>query len=357
MNLIGEHTDYNMGFVLPAAVDKVIWQALRVRSDDRCRFHSVDLDDTFETTLGSIARSQVHWANYLMGVMSEVISDGHSLRGVECAFGGNVPIGSGMSSSAALECGFAFALNELFHLGYDRIALAKLGQRAENRFVGVSCGIMDQVASVLGREGHLIRLDCRDLSFEYVPFERADVRVVLCDTQIRRALAESEYNVRRAQCEAGVEVLARHHPHVTSLRDVTQQMLMECRSELDPVVLRRCTYVVQENQRVIDGCEALSTGDLHTFGALMNASHSGLSSDYEVSCQELDILAHTAQSVPGVLGSRMMGAGFGGCTISLVEESALPRFQESMAVVFRRALMKEPVIHVCRLTGGTHVVN
>jgi galactokinase len=275
VNLIGEHTDYNMGYVLPAAVDKAIWLALRPRNDGLCRFHSVDFDESFEMPIDTLARSSVHWANYLMGVLSELAKDGHKLKGVDCAFGGDIPIGSGMSSSAALECGFAFGLNELFALGYDRVQLSRLGRRAENRFVGVNCGIMDQFASLLGREGHLIRLDCRDLTFEYVPFERDDLRIVLCDTRVRRALAHSEYNVRRAQCETGVAILAKHFPEVKSLRDATLEMIEMHRSEFDPVVHKRCEYVVRENRRVVDGCAALRKGDFKAFGALMNEIHAG----------------------------------------------------------------------------------
>ncbi|WP_285569111.1 galactokinase [Geothrix limicola] len=353
VNLIGEHTDYNLGFVLPAAVDKAIWLAMSPRADGRCRFHSVDLNESCEVDLKDLARSEHHWANYLLGVITEFLADGRSLGGVDCAFGGDVPIGSGMSSSAALECGFAFGLNELFDLGYDRLALARLGQRAENRYVGVACGIMDQFASLLGREGRLIRLDCRDLSFEYAPFERSDLRVVLCDSRVRRTLAGSEYNVRRTQCETGVALLAGQYPGVKSLRDVTPAMLQAHRKELNPVVFRRCDYVVRENGRVLEACEALGRSDFEAFGALMNASHDGLRDDYEVSCAELDILVNGARTIPGVLGSRMMGAGFGGCTISLVEEGALTDFSVCMADIYRKGLGTEPRIHECRLTGGT----
>jgi galactokinase len=356
VNLIGEHTDYNQGFVLPAAVDKAIWLAMRPRKDGHCRFHSVDLNESCDVDMKDLVRSERHWANYLMGVISELVWDGHAPGGVDCAFGGDVPIGSGMSSSAALECGFAFGLNELFRLGYDPLGLAKLGQRAENNYVGVACGIMDQFASVLGRDGSLIRLDCRDLSFEYVPFERSDLRVVLCDTRVRRTLAGSEYNVRRAQCETGVSIIAKHHPWVQSLRDVTLDMLQAHQAEFDAVVFKRCDYVVRENGRVLEACAALGMGDFGTFGALMNASHAGLRDGYEVSCSELDILAEAAQAIPGVLGSRMMGAGFGGCTISLVEQDAIRDFSAQMEIVYRQRLSADPRIHECRLTGGTSLI-
>jgi galactokinase len=357
VNLIGEHTDFNLGFVLPAAVDKAIWLALSPRQDDLCRFHAVDLGESFEIRLADLAPSELQWPNYLLGVYSEMAKDGHAPRGVDCAFGGDVPVGSGMSSSAALECGFAFGLNQFFGCGYDRQAQARLGQRTENHFVGVNCGIMDQFASVLGRERRLIRLDCRDLSHEYIPFEDPSLLVVLCDTHVRRSLATGgEYNARRAQCEAGVAGLARRFPEVRSLRDATLEKLEACRGELDPVVYRRCAYVVRENQRVVDACADLKAGDYEAFGRRMNESHAGLRDEYEVSCRELDLLAAGAQALPGVLGSRMMGAGFGGCTINLLREADLPAFREGMATVYRRDLDREPVLHVCRLTGGTEVL-
>jgi galactokinase len=356
VNLIGEHTDYNQGFVLPGAVDKAIFLALAPRTDRRCRFFSVDLEQACETSLDRLARTDSGWQDYLSGVLSEFCREGHQLSGVDCAFGGDVPIGSGMSSSAALECAFAFALDACFGLGLDRVRLALLAQRSENRFVGVACGVMDQFASLLSRSRALIRLDCRDLSFAYVPFPHEDVRIVLCDTQVCRSLAASEYNARRAQCEAAVTLLRRYHPEVQSLRDVTLGMLAEHQDSLDPVVYRRAAYVVAENQRVIAASEALERGDLGACGELMNQSHAGLSTQYEVSCGELDILQAAAVACPGVLGSRMMGGGFGGCTINLVMEAALADFIAQIGEVFLRELRKDAVVHVCQLTGGTEVL-
>ncbi len=357
VNLIGEHTDYNQGFVLPAAVDRAIFLALRPRKDRRCRFFSVDLGQACEASLDRLVRDDAHWPDYLLGILAELVGEGCDLRGVDCAFGGDVPIGSGLSSSAALWCGFALGLDACFGLGLDRVRLAKLAQRSENRFVGVGCGIMDQFASLLSRNEALMRLDCRDLSFTYVPFRHRGVRIVLCDTQVRRALATSEYNVRRAQCEAAVALLGRDHPEVRSLRDATLELLSEHQAHMDPMVFRRATYVIQENQRVIAACDALERGDLAACGALMNQSHLGLSREYEVSCGELDLLQAGALGCPGVLGSRMMGAGFGGCTINLVEDDALPGFFAEMNDVFRHRLRKEPVIHVCRLTGGAEILD
>lgn len=356
VNLIGEHTDHNLGYVLPAAVDKQIHLAIGLRDDRRLRFLALDQDGDHEGSLEDLRASEAQWPNYLLGVLSEFKALGLELRGVDCAFGGDIPIGCGLSSSAALEGGFAFGLNELMGYGMDRIALARLSQRAENRFVGVNCGIMDQFASLMGREKKLIRLDCRDLSFEYVPFEREDIRIVLCDSQVRRSLAGSEYNDRRAQCEQGVALLRRHKPDIRSLRDASPEDLEAHRAELGPEVFRRCAYVVSENRRVLSACAALERGDLKALGTAMNETHEGLAHGYEVSCPELDVLAGAAQSLPGVLGARMMGAGFGGCTINLVEAEGLAAFETAMGRVYRDKLGREPVIHVCQLRGGTEVI-
>jgi galactokinase len=356
VNLIGEHTDHNLGFVLPAAVDRTITLAIGLRDDRQLNFLALDNGEAYQGSLDALLPSPALWPNYLLGVLKEFQALGLGLRGVDCAFGGDVPIGCGLSSSAALEGGFAFGLNELLGFGLDRVALAQLSQRSENRFVGVNCGIMDPFASLMGREGRVIRLDCRDLSYKYVPFEWPDIRVLLCDTQVRRSLAGSEYNIRRSQCEQGVALLKQWEPGIASLRDVSGAMLEAHRAGLSPEVYRRCAYVVAENQRVLAACAALEAGELQVFGAAMNATHEGLAHGYEVSCPELDILAAAAQSMPGVLGSRMMGAGFGGCTINLVEVEHLDEFRARMGPVFREQLGREPVIHACRLCGGTQII-
>ena len=353
VNLIGEHTDHNLGFVLPAAIDKSITLAIRLRDDRLLRFAALDKDDRYEGSLDAIQASGLLWPNYLLGVLEQFQLLGAGLRGVDCAFGGDVPIGCGLSSSAALEGGFAFGLNELLGLGLDRVQLALLSQRSENAFVGVNCGIMDPFASLMGREHRLICLDCRDLAYRYVPFERDDIRIVLCDSQVPHTLSGSAYNERRAQCAEGVAVLRRFHPEVRSLRDADLAMLQADRAAFGPEVYRRCAYVVEENRRVVAACAALERGDLGGFGAYMNETHEGLCHGFEVSCPELDVLAAEAQRIPGVLGSRMMGGGFGGCTINLVEIQAMDGFQGRMAKVYRDRLGKEPVIHVCQLRGGT----
>lgn len=356
INLIGEHTDYNEGFVLPGATDKALVFAVSPRPDGLCHFVSHDFNQEFRCELGAFHRSPLRWPDYLQGVVDQFLKAGHRVGGFNCVFGGDIPIGAGMSSSAAIEGGLAYALNVLFGLGLDSLALVKLAQKAENEFVGVRCGIMDQFINIHGREKSVLKLDCRSLEFERFPFEREDLRIVISDTLVRRELATSEYNVRRAQCEAGVSVLRMHDPSVRSLRDATLDLLGEHRAELDPVVYRRCDYVVRENIRVGDASAALVRNDFAVFGGLMNLSHAGLRDDYEVSSVELDVLVEAARRVPGVLGARMMGAGFGGCTISLVEADAVPEFEARVARDYEAATGRAPKIHVVRIEAGTHAV-
>jgi galactokinase len=357
VNLIGEHTDYNEGFVLPGATDKAIVFAVGPRSNGLCHFVSHDFDQEFRCELNSLHRSPLRWPDYLQGVIDQILKAGHRIGGFNCVFGGDIPIGAGMSSSAAIEGGLAFALNVLFGLKLDNLTLVKLAQKAENEFVGVHCGIMDQFINIHGREKSVLKLDCRSLAFEHYPFEREDLRIVISDTLVRRELASSEYNVRRAQCEAGVNVLRAHDPSIRSLRDVTRDMLNEYRDEFDPVVYSRCDYVVRENIRVGDACAALVRNDFAVFGGLMNLSHAGLRDDYEVSSAELDALVEAARGVPGVLGSRMMGAGFGGCTISLVEAGAIPEFEARVSREYETQTGKAPKIHVIKIEAGTHAVD
>jgi len=356
VNLIGEHTDYNEGFVLPAAVDKAIYFAVGPRPGGKVTLQAADLGQSHEFDLAAPAWSDKRWPNYLIGVVDQLLKAGHRLDGFACVYGGDIPIGSGMSSSAALEAGLAFALNALFGLGLEPMALVKLAQKAENEFVGVRCGIMDMFANIFGRPKSVMKLDCRSLDCRYFPFEREDLRVVLCDTLVKRELASSEYNVRRGQCEAGVKILAARHPEVRSLRDATPEMLAAHEAEFEPVIFRRCNYVVRENRRVEEACDDLLAGDFVAFGRRMNGSHDGLRRDYEVSCAELDVLVEAARAVPGVLGARMMGAGFGGCTINLVEEKAVGPLGESAARAFRGAFGREPKLYISSLRTGTEVL-
>ncbi|MBN2199014.1 MAG: galactokinase [Candidatus Aminicenantes bacterium] len=356
VNLIGEHTDYNGGFVLPAAVDKAVYFALGRAAEGDCYLQAEDLRSSFVFHPERIEKTDLGWPNYLTGVVLEIRKTGRGVPGFRCVFGGNIPIGAGLSSSAALEAGLAFGLNRLFGLGLEALEIVKLAQRAENEFVGVRCGIMDQFVNIFARPRAVLKLDCRSLTHTHHPFERDDLRIVLCDTKVRRALASSEYNVRRAQCEEGVTVLQRRHSGVRSLRDATIEMLEACRRDMDPVVHRRCAYVVKENARVEAAGRDLEKGDFLSFGRRMDASHDGLRDEYEVSCRELDILVEAARRAPGVLGARMMGAGFGGCTINLVEERAVEEFRAKVGEDYRSRAGREPEFHVVRLSAGTGVL-
>jgi len=356
VNLIGEHTDYNEGFVLPAAVDKAIVFAIAPRTGSAGSLRALDFGQSHEFEISRPVRSDKGWPNYLLGVVDQLNRIGAPVGGFACVFGGDIPIGSGMSSSAALEGGLAFALNRIFGLGLDSLSLVKLAQKAENEFVGVRCGIMDQFINIFGRPRSVLKLDCRSLDHRYYPFEREDLRLVLCDTLVRRELAASEYNVRRAQCEAGVKILARGAAGVRSLRDATPEMLEDHRPEFDPIIYKRCAYVVEENRRVEAACADLEKGDFASFGRRMNGSHDGLRDDYEVSSPELDVLVDAAREIPGVLGARMMGAGFGGCTINLVEDQAVGALRERTARSYRDQFGREPNVHIGSLRSGTDII-
>ena len=355
VNLIGEHTDYTEGFVLPAAIDRAIVLAVGRGAGRCCRLFAADLDDAVEVDLAALAHSEKGWPNYLLGVVDQLQRREIELPGFDCAFGGDIPIGAGLSSSAALEAGLAFALNEIFGIGLERLALARLAQRAEHEFVGVRCGIMDQFVNLFGAPGHALKLDCRSLGYERVPFADPDLCIVLCDTGVRHALAGSEYNLRRAQCEAGVAALRAADPAIHSLRDVSSGQLVAQRGALDPVVYRRCHHVLSENARLLAGCEELRRGDVAAFAARLWESHASLRDDYEVSCPELDALVEIAAGVEGVLGARMMGGGFGGCTINLVRQQAVPALETAVSQAYPRCTGRSARVFVTHITGGTAI--
>ncbi len=358
VNLIGEHTDYNEGFVLPAAIDKVIVFGLGKNNSTKGRIYSVDMKQSFEfdITAETFVKSDLHWPNYIMGAVEQLKKAGHKIGGFDCAFGGNIPIGAGLSSSAAVEGGLLFGLTQLFDLNVDKLTMVQMGVRTENDFVGVNCGIMDQFINIFGEDHQVIKLDCRSLDFELVPFERDDIRVVLCDTQVRRELASSEYNIRRKQCEEGVAILKKYDAGINSLRDVTTEMLQRHKDEFDPIIYKRCKYVVEENNRVLAACNDLSRNDFKSFGKRMFQSHDGLSNEYEVSCEELDVLVEEAKKVEGVLGSRMMGAGFGGCTINIVEEKHLESFTAHIQKAYKDRTGKSIKVYKTSIDAGTEVV-
>jgi len=357
VNLIGEHTDYNNGFVLPAAINKEIYFALAPNQTNTFRAYAYDLEEGAEFDLGSISPSKIGWANYLLGVVAQLQKAGYTIPGFDLVFGGNVPIGSGLSSSAAVECGLAFGLNQLFSFGLETFTMVKMAQKAEHEYAGVMCGIMDQFASMFGKQNHVVKLDCRSLAYEYYDFDMADYRIVLCDTQVKHALASSEYNTRRQECETGVAILQRHYLEVQSLRDATIPMLAQHRQEFDPVVYRRCTYVVSENNRVEEACRNLQENDMHAFGEKMYASHEGLQHQYEVSCPELDFLVEQTRPLDAVLGARMMGGGFGGCTINIVKVDAIDAFQQQMEQAYRQQFNVQLKIYIASIVDGSSLVD
>lgn len=357
VNLIGEHTDYNEGFVLPAAVDKSIILAISANDSGSARMYAIDKEQDCETDIsGDIEKSDKEWPNYLLGVVDQLRRHGYKVGGFDCVFGGNVPIGAGMSSSAALEGGILFGLAQLYNLEIPPTEMAQIAQKAENEFVGVQCGIMDQFVSLNGKKGYALKLDCRSLEYEFYPFNRSDIRIVLCDTGVRRELASSEYNVRRSQCEEGVAALQEFDPDIQSLRDVELEFLLAHESDLDETVFQRCKYVVEENKRVLQACNDLDKQDIRSFGQRMYQSHAGLRYEYEVSCDELDALVDIAWEIPGVLGCRMMGGGFGGCTINLVQEQDLERFKSQVREQYVEETGQEVTIYQMNVAGGTHLI-
>ena len=358
INLIGEHTDYNDGFVMPAAIDKEVIFAIAPSDDNRSSIYSLKYGEHFQVDLGNPKKvSTPKWANYLLGVLYQYIQQGHKLKPFHCVFGGNVPMGAGLSSSAAMECGFAFAIRELNQLPVEKVKLIKMAQWAEHNFVGVKCGIMDQFASVMGKEGHVIVLDCRDLSYQYSPIDLGDYSILLCDSKVKHSLVDSEYNTRRQECETGVDIIKMHYPQVNSLRDVTEMMLTEHRASLPGKVYDRCLYIVQEIKRVQAASKDLNRGDLIAFGKKMYETHEGLSHLYEVSCKELDFLVEQAKKFDYVLGARMMGGGFGGCTINIIHDDSTGEFTDHIKKVYKQTFSIDMQTYRVKIKDGTSVVD
>lgn len=362
VNLIGEHTDYNGGFVLPAAIDREVLMVGRRRPDHKIRLYSLDYR---EEAVGDVRTpdraASPAWSRYVQGVVWALQQHGFTVGGFEAVLTGNVPQGAGLSSSAALEVATAMLLQALFELSLSGPEMAALCQEAENRFVGVNCGIMDQFISRMGKRGTVLLLDCRSLEHRWVPLPDDRVRIVIANTAVVRGLVDSAYNQRRAECEEGVRLIRQWEPAVSQLRDVTPEMLEKYASHLPEPVRRRVTHVVAENQRVLDTVAALEKGDWQRCGELLVASHESLRDLYQVSSPALDLMVELALSVPGVLGSRMTGAGFGGCTVSLVREEAVERFLETVIPEYRRRatweLAGEPEAYVCQADDGAIVIS
>ena len=358
INLIGEHTDYNEGFVLPAAIDKAIYFAASPRSDRQCRFFAYNFHEHFDCTLDALKKNATtHWADYLMGVIDEVQKAGFQISGLDLAFGGDIPTGSGLSSSAAVESGMARVLDVLFGLNLSKMDQVGLAKRAENNFVGLQCGIMDMFASVMGRPNACVKLDCRSLAFEYFPFESSEFTLVLCNSGVKHALVDSEYNTRRAECAEGVRLMSAVFPGINSLRDLSPEQILARKEHLPETVFRRCRYVTQENERVESACKALKNNDFQQFGQLMYQTHEGLQHDYEVSCPELDFLVEATRRDDAVPGSRMMGGGFGGCTINLVRKNDVQGFIQRMKIAYQEAFGRDLPCHEVVLSDGVSVIS
>ena len=355
VNLIGEHTDYNDGYVLPVAIDRSVLVAASPRDDRQVVIHALDFGESVAFSLDNIEhagyREAQAWSNYQRGVAYFLEKQGFKLPGLNAVIVGDVPVGSGLSSSAAIEVSLAYTWQVLAGFELSRVQLALLCQRAENEFVGINCGIMDQFVSALGQRDHALLIDCRSLDHQPVPLPPG-AAIIVADTMKRRGLVDSEYNARRRECEEGVHILQRYLPQVQALRDVSTGQFVEYKRQLPENVRKRCRHIVYENERVLRSVAALQAGDLAAFGQLMNESHASLRDDYEVSCVALDIMAEAAWKVGGVYGSRMTGAGFGGCTVSLATEEVIEDFRGQVAVDYEEATGIVPQIYVCRAEDG-----
>nr|WP_299346328.1 galactokinase [Allomuricauda sp.] len=337
INLIGEHTDYNDGYVLPAAIDKRIYMRLSINgTKTTCRIKSKGFDTVLIADLFSLKPGTESWHNYVLGVLHELQLLTQGLKGFDCEMHTDVPVGSGVSSSAALECGLAYGLNELFELGLDNWQIIKLSQRAEHNFVGTKCGIMDQFSSVMGKKDHTMLLDCQSLEFEYIPTKLSPYVILMLNTNVTHNLATSGYNTRREESASGLKIVADHFGTKNSFRDISLEMIEECKAMLGDVRYKRCTYVLEENRRVLTAAEALKRNDLMALGEILYNSHKGQSQKYEVSCAELDFLVEFSKEFKEILGSRMVGGGFGGCTLNIIHEDAVEGYVERVSMAYEK---------------------
>lgn len=369
INLIGEHTDYNNGFVLPAAIDKCVQVAIAKRTDGAIHMHAIDLQESVIVPAVAIQPHATNWVNYIIGVVAQVqkyianatsnkVTHEHD-KGFDICLQGDIPIGAGLSSSAAVECAVIFALNEIYQLGLTTIQMALMTQQSEHEFAGVKCGIMDMFASLHGKSNQVMLLDCGSLQHNYYPLDLKEYQIVLFDTQIKHALASSEYNTRHLECEQGVEILQKKYPAIKTLRDASKQQIDELlKTEATLIgtkVYNRCKYVVDEIERVQLAVKDLLAGDIKAFGKKMYDTHEGLSQLYEVSCRELDILVNAVKEHPQVLGARMMGGGFGGCTINIIKKSELEAIIHTVADVYAQQTTHILKVHQVKIAQGTHI--
>jgi hypothetical protein len=355
INLIGEHTDYNGGYVFPGAIDKGITAEVKLNGGDRVHAYSLDYDEYVEFGLNEEDLPQQAWARYIFGVCRETLKRGGKVEGFDTVFAGDVPLGAGLSSSAALESTFAFAINYLFQNGIDKFDLAKIGQATEHNYCGVKCGIMDQFASIFGKKGSLIRLNCKTLEYKYFPFDPKGYKLVLIDSCVKHELASSAYNDRRRSCENAAAAIRKIHPEVEFLSDAKRVWLDEVRDKISSEDFMRAEYVIGEVQRVLDVCDALERNDYETVGEMMYQTHFGLSRLYEVSCEELDFLNKVARKCD-VTGSRVMGGGFGGCTINLVKDELHDSFIATAKEQFTKKFGHEPKVYDVVISDGARIL-
>jgi galactokinase len=357
VNIIGEHTDYNEGFVLPAAIDKAAYVAISLRDDNEIHLTALDLNETFSTTVSALKPvGDISWPNYMLGAAAQFLKQEVALPGFNALLSSDVPIGAGLSSSAAVECATVFALNELMQTKIDRITMVKMAQKAEHEYAGVMCGIMDQFASMMGKKDQVIKLDCRSLEYEYVPFKLEGIKILLLNSNVKHSLASSEYNTRRKECEQGVAWMKEVEPGINSLRDATVSLLDKYVLPQSDLVDKRCRFIVQEIERLKTGCEDLLAGNISSLGKKMFATHDGLSKMYEVSCRELDFLVDFVRHRPEVTGARMMGGGFGGCTINLVQESAIEQLLAAIKPAYESAMGLQLDHYIASIENGTEII-
>jgi galactokinase len=357
VNIIGEHTDYNGGFVLPGAIDKAASIAISLRDDDEIHLVALDINEKFTSKVANLKPvGDVNWPNYMLGSAAQFVKRGVKLPGFNAVLTSDVPMGAGLSSSAAVESSVVFGLNELLQTKFDRITLVEMAQKAEHEYAGVFCGIMDQFASIMGKKDHLIKLDCRNLSYEYVPFKLDGIKILLLNTNVKHSLASSEYNTRRNECMQAVVWIQAYHPEVTSLRDVTLEMLNKYVLPKDKIIHQRSKFVVEEISRLITGCEDLQKNDIAALGKKMFETHDGLSKLYQVSCKELDFLVDFVRNRSEVVGARMMGGGFGGCTINLVHESAIEQLIAEIKPAYENATDLKLDYYIASIENGSEII-
>ncbi len=358
VNIIGEHTDYNEGFVLPASIDKAAYIAVSLREDNEIHLTALDLNEKFTTTIEELKPiGDISWPNYMLGAAAQFLKKGIAIKGFNAILISDVPMGAGLSSSAAVECATVFALNELLQACLERIEMVKMAQKAEHEYAGVMCGIMDQFASMMGRANHVIKLDCRSLNYEYVPFKLEGVKILLLNTNVKHSLASSEYNTRRNECTQAVEWIKQHIPDVHSLRNVTEEMLDKYVLPKSELIDKRARFVVQEINRLQKGCDDLQHGNITALGQKMFETHDGLSKMYNVSCKELNWLVDAVRNNENVLGSRMMGGGFGGCTINLVKEDYIDELVAKIEPLYNAAMGLPLSFYIASIENGTEIIN